>query len=436
MTARPLEHEDEDDYCGTSHSSISVDGDDDEGERLLARQKSNRVGFERSYAKARNKLRCIYFLGSFAYSIYLPFFVLFMKNEIGLSAGEVGLVGALQIVGGYLVGPPVSLLVDWLSVKVDCLKFRIHKYMWIASMLASTIPVQLIPLANNFASALVIAIMVSGLNAPVSSIQDASTLGFLGKESHEYGKIRFWGAIGWGLGSLMGGSIAQFFGMQYAFRLFGVGTVANAAIVLSLDFTTIQKAEESSAAGSAGGGGSSSDSVPFHHSIRRLAPTWSYALCLFVAVVAGFGGSSLQSLLLIFLSDLGAPDFLRDWLCLWPPYPSCRYSGRAVTLSSVTAPLPFSAHHCWPSPSGRFWCPSSQTPGWFFRFSFCMASPSRAPGRQELRWPKKTVLLVSRRAGSPSSAFPSMGSGASLEPSLEASCTTWWVLGRCTESKQ
>merc|ERR1712118_573590 len=165
-------------------------GDDDEGERLLARQKSNRVGFERSYAKARNKLRCIYFLGSFAYSIYLPFFVLFMKNEIGLSAGEVGLVGALQIVGGYLVGPPVSLLVDWLSVKVDCLKFRIHKYMWIASMLACTIPVQLIPLANNFASALVIAIMVSGLNAPVSSIQDASTLGFLGKESHEYGKIR------------------------------------------------------------------------------------------------------------------------------------------------------------------------------------------------------------------------------------------------------
>ena len=156
----------------------------------------------------------------------------------------------------------------------------------------------------------VIAIMVSGLNAPVSSIQDASTLGFLGKESHEYGKIRFWGAIGWGLGSLMGGSIAQFFGMQYAFRLFGVGTVANAAIVLSLDFTTIQKAEESSAAGSAGGGGSSSDSVPFHHSIRRLVPTWSYALCLFVAVVAGFGGSSLQSLLLIFLSDLGAPDFL------------------------------------------------------------------------------------------------------------------------------
>ena len=310
MTARPLEHEEEDDYCGTSHSSISVDGDDDEGERLLARQKSNRVGFERSYAKARNKLRCIYFLGSFAYSIYLPFFVLFMKNEIGLSAGEVGLVGALQIVGGYLVGPPVSLLVDWLSVKVDCLKFRIHKYMWIASMLACTIPVQLIPLANNFASALVIAIMVSGLNAPVSSIQDASTLGFLGKESHEYGKIRFWGAIGWGLGSLMGGSIAQFFGMQYAFRLFGVGTVANAAIVLSLDFTTIQKAEESSAAGSAGGGGSSSDSVPFHHSIRRLVPTWSYALCLFVAVVAGFGGSSLQSLLLIFLSDLGAPDFL------------------------------------------------------------------------------------------------------------------------------
>merc|ERR1711959_226057 len=129
MTARPIEHEEEDDYCGTSHSSISVDGvgrydeekdddDDDEGERLLARQKSNRGGFERSYAKARNKLRCIYFLGSFAYSIYLPFFVLFMKNEIGLSAGEVGLVGALQIVGGYLVGPPVSLLVDWLYARM------------------------------------------------------------------------------------------------------------------------------------------------------------------------------------------------------------------------------------------------------------------------------------------------------------------------------
>ena len=237
------------------------------------------------------RLRMIYFLVCFAFSIYSPFFVLYMKNEIGLSAGQVGMVAALQIVGGYIVGPGMSLAVD---------KYRIHKVVWITSMLLCIIPVELITLAKSFGSAVGIALAIAALNAPISSLLDSSTLCFLGPRSHEYGKIRMFGAVGWGLGSLVAGSIVQELGTQYAFHLFGLCMVMVAVIVVTLDFTVMHEEVEDIM----------EDSVSFFNSVVLLIPSWSYAFFLFVAVVAGFGATSLQSLLLMFLSDLGAPDFL------------------------------------------------------------------------------------------------------------------------------
>mmetsp|Transcript_6825 Transcript_6825/g.17658 ORF Transcript_6825/g.17658 Transcript_6825/m.17658 type:complete len:575 (-) Transcript_6825:48-1772(-) len=240
------------------------------------------------------RLRLIYLLICFAFSVYSPFFVLFMKNTIGLSAGQVGLIAALQIVGGYIIGPPMSLLVD---------KFRIHKSVWIVSMLLCILPVQLITRARSFESALAIAVAIACMNAPISSLLDSSTLCFLGPKSHEYGKIRLWGAIGWGLGSLVAGSLVEFFGTQSAFHLFGACMVVVSSIVLSMDFTIIHDDVDTLLEGE-------EDGTSFWHSVALLIPSWSYVCFLFVAIVAGFGATSLQSLLLMFLSDLGAPDVL------------------------------------------------------------------------------------------------------------------------------
>merc|ERR1711977_370072 len=110
----------------------------------------------------------------------------------------------------------------------------------------------------------------------------------------------FFGAVGWGLGSLVAGLLVQMFGNQAAFHLFGVCMVGVSSIALSMDFTVIHEA----------GDDIFEDSLSFFHSITLLIPSWSYVFFLFVAVVAGFGATSLQSLLLMFLSDLGAPDFL------------------------------------------------------------------------------------------------------------------------------
>ena len=239
------------------------------------------------------RLRIIYLMSCFAFSIYSPFFVLYMKNDIGLSAGQVGLVAALQIVGGYAVAPLISLLVD---------QFRIHKQVWITSMLLCTVPVELTPiLCKSFRAAIVLSLCIACLNAPISSLMDSSTLCFLGPKSHEYGKIRFFGAVGWGLGSLVAGSLVQVFGYQAAFHLFGFCMVLVSSIALSMDFTVIHEGGEDNVEDS---------SLSFFQSITLLIPSWSYVFFLCVSVVSGFGATSLQSLLLMFLSDLGASDFL------------------------------------------------------------------------------------------------------------------------------
>ena len=235
------------------------------------------------------RLRLVYFLICFAMSISSPFFVLYMKTEIGLSAGQVGLIAALQIVGGYVVGPAASLLVD---------RYRIHKPMWIISILMGIVPVQLITVTNSFGSALAVALSMAVLNAPISSLLDSSTLRFLGDRSHEYGKIRLWGAVGWGGGSLVAGLIVQVFGDRAAFDLFGACMLATAAVVSTLDFARL-------------GGWDNAEGEPtFAESVSLLIPNAKYVTFLLVAIVAGFGATSLQSLLLMFLSDLGAPDFL------------------------------------------------------------------------------------------------------------------------------
>ncbi len=267
---------------------------------LLRRAKDEHA---RRKLSTKRKLRAVFFLTGFAFSIYMPFIVLYFKNSVGLSAGQVGLIAALQIVGGYLVGPPISLLVD---------RYRVHKAVWMASLVLCIAPVECITLAHSFSHAVAVAVSISCVTAPMSSLQDSCTLCFLGPESHQYGRIRLWGAVGWGLGSLAGGSIVEWVGMQYAFHLYALTMLAVAATVSSLDFASIEMAMEASkrsAAAPGTNGGGEGDS--FWRSVRRLIPDLSYLFFLFVAVVAGFGATSLQSLLLMFLSDLGAPDILQ-----------------------------------------------------------------------------------------------------------------------------
>ena len=203
-------------------------------------------------------------------SISTPFFVLYTRDEIGLSAGKVGLIAALQIVGGYAVGPAVSLLVD---------RFRIHKPVWIFSILMGIVPVQLITTTNSFESALAVGLSIAVLNAPNSILLDSSTLRFLGDRSNG-GKIRLWGAIGWGLGSLVAGSVVQVFGDRLAFGMCGVLMLATAAVVLSLDFSGLDEdgAEEEDEDDEGG--------LPLFQ-IKLLIPSLKYAIFLMVAVVAG-----------------------------------------------------------------------------------------------------------------------------------------------------
>ena len=99
------------------------------------------------------------------------------------------------------------------------------------------------------------------------------------------------------MGSLVAGSVVQFFGTQAAFHLFALCMVVVAAVVSTLDFTALQGWDEE-------------ESVSFLEAVTLLVPSWRYAVFLVVAIVAGFGATSLQSLMLMFLSDLGAPDIL------------------------------------------------------------------------------------------------------------------------------
>ena len=93
----------------------------------------------------------------------------------------------------------------------------------------------------------------------------------------------------------------QAFGTPVAFVVSGTCLLSEAGLVFSLDFAVLKMDERSP---------EENANESFLKSAALLIPDCGYLFFLFVSIVAGFGATGLQSLMLIFLSDLGAPDVL------------------------------------------------------------------------------------------------------------------------------
>jgi PPP family 3-phenylpropionic acid transporter len=150
----------------------------------------------RNNARQGFVIRMIFFLTYAAGAAWLSYFNLFLKQYVGLTDGQIGIVTAIQQINTLLLLPFWGMVADRFGRK-NILVFN----MILVTILLYGFIFQLI-----FISVLAFTYLFTLFYNPIVSLVDSIALDYLeqsGKSS--YGSIRLWASIGWAVSSVITG---------------------------------------------------------------------------------------------------------------------------------------------------------------------------------------------------------------------------------------
>lgn len=171
----------------------------------------------------KTKISLFYLTLFFGSGSLFPLFSVYLKDAVGLSGSEIGLITSLGPAVTVVTQPLWGLLADatqkprrWLAVSLfaaavlGVLGSMLHQFIWI--------------LAIWF-----LLVLFESASTPIS---DGLTILYCAKNQLEYGLFRMWGALGFALAAFLMGIVAEQWGMPLIF--FGFAGFFIAACILSL----------------------------------------------------------------------------------------------------------------------------------------------------------------------------------------------------------
>lgn len=212
-----------------------------------------------------------------------PYLVLFY-DQMGMSHLQIGVLAAVPYLATLLGAPLWAGLADAL---------RLHKYLLPLAMLGTLPPVLLILKNRDFLTLTLLVIVYAFMYAPVIPLADNAALEMLGEANRaDYGRLRIWGAIGFGLAAWGAGEWIETGGMGIAFALYLV--LMGCAAVITLRFPAPRRAT----------------ATHFWMGARSLSsnPRWMAFLMAVFAIGVGF--SILNNYFILYLTGLGAREGL------------------------------------------------------------------------------------------------------------------------------
>lgn len=163
-----------------------------------------------------HKFSGVYFAQFFALGSFLPLFAIYLKS-IGMTGKQIGNITAIGSFITVFAPPIIGYVAD---------KFHIHKKTHMALLAISAFSAAFIPTTNHYILILLIMVFfnagLSGINPLLDSIALHVNIPF--------GKIRLWGAIGFGAASGLVGFLADLVGLKLIFIIYSI--VALIAIVI------------------------------------------------------------------------------------------------------------------------------------------------------------------------------------------------------------
>jgi PPP family 3-phenylpropionic acid transporter len=221
--------------------------------------------------------KVFYFFWFTALGVYAPFITLYYQKR-GLDLSQIGLLLALPGITQIVAGPLWGLLADAL---------HLHRKLLPLVIIGTIIPITLIGVLDSFWPILLLAACSAIFSVPIAALSDTATLTLLGERREQYGAQRVWGAIGWGLSSIISGVIVRQFGLGIMFWIFPV--VGCGAVLASLRLPGAELVD-SHVLGTA----------------RSLLRDTRWIRFLFCSLLIGCSASLMHGFLSIYLAQLGA----------------------------------------------------------------------------------------------------------------------------------
>ncbi|MFO7169476.1 MAG: MFS transporter [Chloroflexota bacterium] len=222
--------------------------------------------------------KLFYFYWFVALGVYSPFVVLYYRR-VGLDEAQIGLLLALAGITQIIAGPLWGLLADTLRLR------RLLPLVIVCTL----VPVALMGRASGFAMIFVLALVHAIFSVAVSPLADSATLTALGPQRERYGSQRVWGAVGWGVSTVVAGWLVERFDLGLIFWAYPLTGAFAAFAALAMPRAELPAGD-----------------VKLVAAARTLLKDPRWAWFLVSALLIGCSGSLVHGFLSLYLEDLGA----------------------------------------------------------------------------------------------------------------------------------
>lgn len=224
-----------------------------------------------------------YFLYFGAGSALYPYQALYFQS-IGLGDSQIGLLLALP--------PLISLFASPFWTGIADTRHR-HLSILTLNIAVAAVTIALVPAVAQPAALFILMGTYAFFVAPINALADSATMTMLAGQREMYGRVRLWGAVGWGLLAPLAGAALNWWGLRWAYWIYAIFFFANLFIARRLTFPRVVSAQAS-----------------FTHSIRQLLTDRHWLVFLGVVMMGGIGLAAVNNYLFLLMNDLGASETL------------------------------------------------------------------------------------------------------------------------------
>ncbi len=221
--------------------------------------------------------KAFYFFYFAAFAALLPFLVLYYE-QLEFTGQQIGILSAIFPLM-MLAGAPI-----WGAIADTSQR---HKTVLISLMGTSLAMAFIVSRVTTFTALALLVALFAFFIAPVIPLGDTAVLNILGEQRRNYGRIRVWGAVGWGLSAPLVGILTERFDLIWAFYAYILLMAVCMLNSLRLKVATSQTHDKRD--------------INLH---AFLTPAWRY--CLTAAFLVGVGLAVSGNFVYLYLTELNA----------------------------------------------------------------------------------------------------------------------------------
>ncbi len=151
------------------------------------------------------KFQAFYFLLIGALGCFIPYINVYLENSIGLTGSQIGLLTSVSLIVGVCVAPIWGVVGD---------KTRKYNLLVLVSIAASIVVLYFYSKQTVYAGVVVFALLLEVSRLGAMPMADTISMNYVSKHGGNYGSIRGLGSLGYALGSMAVGFLADAMGLD------------------------------------------------------------------------------------------------------------------------------------------------------------------------------------------------------------------------------